>query len=290
MNIKRLGVLTLIFISACGSEDPPTVMAEPTVLRTLTGFEQPESAHYHEGSDRWFVSNIAGETGVKDNRGWISLLSAEGDVLQARWLQGLNAPTGITSAGDRLYVADVDQVHVIDVQSAQIIESKAFEGAVLLNDLVVGPDQTVYVSDTFAQAVFSWRPGEQPQVFLRDDTNSFPNGLAFFNDRLMLAGIGPFDDLTATAPLFEVQTAPPLLQPLPDARAKFDGMIALGDHLWLTDFRARLLRWDGRQLTQALDLAALGLLSAADLGADKNRRRLAIPDLFGGSLTLIEVP
>jgi len=290
MKIKRLGVLTLILISACGGEDPPPSVTEPTVYRTVTGFEQPESAHYHEGSDSWFVSNIAGETGVKDKRGWISRLSAEGEVLQARWLEGLDAPTGITSAGDLLYVADVDRVHVIDVRSAEIMQSRAFEGAVLLNDLVVGPQQTIYVSDTFGQAVFSWRRGEDPQVLLRDASNSFPNGLAFFDNRLMLAGIGPFDDFTATAPLFEVQTAPPQLQPVPNVRAKFDGMVALADVLWLTDFRGRLLRWDGQQLTEAIDLTTVGLMSAADLGADPNRRRLAVPDLFGGSVTLIELP
>ncbi|CAN0578009.1 unnamed protein product, partial [Laminaria digitata] len=91
-------------------------------------------------------------------------------------------------------------------------------------------------------------------------------------------------------PLFEVQTAPPQLQPVPNVRAKFDGMVALADALWLTDFRGRLLRWDGQQLTEVVDLTTVGLMSAADLGADPNRRRLAIPDLFGGSLTLIELP
>src|SRR5215813_13068667 len=101
----------------------PIVFAQaegPTLqpLWTLTGdFASPESAYYHAASNSIFVSSINGQILEKDGNGYISRLSPDGKMVSAKWVAGLNAPKGIRSVGNTLWVTDIDEVVSIDIAS-----------------------------------------------------------------------------------------------------------------------------------------------------------------------------
>ena len=69
--------------------------------------EAPESARYDEDLDVWFVSNINGQPGNKDNNGYISRLRPDGTPYNLKFIEGgkkgvtLNAPRGWPSAETR---------------------------------------------------------------------------------------------------------------------------------------------------------------------------------------------
>lgn len=66
-------------------------------------FGTPESALYDPDTDMFFVSNVAGESDAADGVGWIARLSADGEVLDPRWVEDLNAPKGMALVGASLY-------------------------------------------------------------------------------------------------------------------------------------------------------------------------------------------
>ena len=75
-----------------------------------------------------------------------------------------------------LYVADVDELIEINVASGEIVKRYPAKGAIFLNDVAVGEDGTVYVSDTPMNTIWRLKDGNFEPWFANDDLNG-PNGL-----------------------------------------------------------------------------------------------------------------
>jgi hypothetical protein len=122
------------------------------------GFQTPESVLHELTSDTYLVSNINGTPLDKDDNGFISKLSPEGQVLQLKWIDGsaadveLNAPKGMGVSNGKLYVADIDVLRTFDVSTGKPAAQIKVDGASFLNDVTVAPDGTVFVSDTGLKA------------------------------------------------------------------------------------------------------------------------------------------
>lgn len=252
-------------------------------VEILEGFSTPESAHWHPGTGSWFVSNIVGETGAPDGQGWISRIDGERKLVDLRWVEGLDSPAGLTSDEDTLFVADRNRVLGFDMASRALEEQWVVAEAGLLNDPTLAPDGSIYVSDTFGQAVFHLRAGGVVERVLFDPALEGPNGLRFDGDDLLIGSVGSFTDFEDTAPLFRWDVKGNLLSAFPGIEGKFDGIEPFGGGFLLTDFRGPLLHLDAEgELTEIADLVAAGWVdSAADLGFDPKRRTVAIPDLLG---------
>ena len=76
----------------------------------------PESVLADLKSSTLFVSLIDGGPWQADGKGGIAKLGLDGKNYQPTWVTGLNAPKGSGLFGNRLYVADLANVVVIDVQ------------------------------------------------------------------------------------------------------------------------------------------------------------------------------
>jgi len=252
-------------------------------VTVLEGFSTPESAHWHAASETWFISNIAGESGVPDGEGWITRLDGELAVTQMQWFDGLNSPAGLVSNETTLFVADIDRVLAIDIVTGHLDEQWTVEGAGLLNDPALHADRSVYVSDTFGQAIHRLEPGTAPQLVLQDPQLGGPNGLNVTGDVLTIVSTGSFTDFEEEASAFRLDLVTDGLTELPEVRGKFDGIEPDGDGYLLTDFRGSLLRLDAsEQLHVIRDFVGEGLVSStADLGFDAERGRVGIPDLLG---------
>ena len=185
-------VALALFDSYVSAQAPATEGPTLTPIWNITtDFAAPESAFYHAGSNSIFVSSINGQILEKDGNGYISKLAPDGKVVNAKWVTGLNAPKGIRSVGNTLWVADIDEVVSIDVSKAQITAHVKVEGAQFLNDLATASDGTVYVSDSNLSRIYAVKDGKSSIFVEGPGVVEQPNGLLVDGDRLILGTIGP---------------------------------------------------------------------------------------------------
>ena len=122
-------------------------------------------------------------------------------VVTADWFTALNAPKGLRSFGGTLWVADLDEVIGIDIASAKENARVKIDGAKFLNDVAVGADGTVYVSDMMASRIYAIKDGKAT-VFAEGEQLEYPNGLFVEGERLIVGGWGskPAADFTTKVP------------------------------------------------------------------------------------------
>lgn len=181
----------------------PAPAAAPAVKAgwVVQDMRTPESAYLDEGSGYLFVSQIDGQPNEKDSKGRISKLGLDGSVVTADWFTALNAPKGLRSFAGTLWVADIDEVIGIDIATAKENARVKIDGAVFLNDVAVGTDGTVYVSDMLASRIYAVKDGKAA-VFAEGEQLEHPNGLFFEGERLVVGGWGskPAADFTTKVP------------------------------------------------------------------------------------------
>jgi len=132
---------------------------------------------------------VNGDPAVKDANGFIQQYTVHGKIVELKWVGGLNAPKGMRANKGMLWVADIDEVVGIDVASAKVMKRIAVPGSAFLNDVAIGKDGTVYVSDTVKGKVFQIK-GDQPSVFLEGAILEAPNGILVNGNKLVVAGWG----------------------------------------------------------------------------------------------------
>ena len=67
-----------------------------------------------------YVSLINGGPWDADGKGGVAKLNTDGNILDSTWITGLSAPKGLGIFGDRMYVADISEVVVIDIAKNKI--------------------------------------------------------------------------------------------------------------------------------------------------------------------------
>jgi hypothetical protein len=192
--MPRCVTVILVILSGSLLAQAPPAQDGPTLTplwNVTTDVASPESAYYHAGSNAIYVSSINGQILDKDGNGYISQLSPDGKMVSAKWVTGLNAPKGIRSVGNTLWVADIDEVVSIDVKKGQIKAHVKVDGAPFLNDLATASDGTVYVSDSNLSRIYAVKDGKSSVFVEGADVVEQPNGLLVDGDRLILGTIGP---------------------------------------------------------------------------------------------------
>ena len=165
--------------------------APPPPLWSLSGdFQSPESAFYDAASNAVFVSSINGGMTDKDGNGYISRLTPDGTMVNAKWATGLNGPKGIRGVGGTLWVADIDEVVGIAIATGQVTARVRIEGATFLNDLATAPDGTVYVADSFGPAIHMVKDGTSSVFVGGAETVEQVNGLLVDGTRLISGSLG----------------------------------------------------------------------------------------------------
>lgn len=164
---------------------PPSASLELQPAWIIEGIDTPESVIEvsHKRQNYFLVSAIEGDFFTKDGKGSLVKINSRGDVLDMNWVSGLNAPKGMAQFKDKIYVADIDEVVVIDLNSAKVIEKILLPGAILLNDVAADARGTIYISDTFAGRVYRLKD-RQAEVYLEGIANA--NGLWAEHDRLLV--------------------------------------------------------------------------------------------------------
>jgi len=113
-----------------------------------SSFKVPECVLYSPAENILYVSNIDGKSSEKDLKGSISKVSPDGKTMTHNWAINLSAPKGMGIYEKKLFVADLQEVVVIDLNSGDILERIVVPGSVFLNDVTIAANGTVYVSDS----------------------------------------------------------------------------------------------------------------------------------------------
>ncbi len=258
------------------------------------GFATPESVEYYAAEDVYLVTNINGSPFDADGNGFISKLSPDGTVIDLKWIDGakegttLHAPKGAAIAGNNLFVADRNQVHVFELPSGKQKASITIEGSVFLNGITPACAGYVYVTDSgYAEgfgpsdtdAIYKVRANGNYELVLKDKNLGHPNGILEDDDRLMVVtfGSGELFSVNASGKVTTLPTPP---------NGGLDGLVKLNDSQFA------ISSWGGSAIyvynrdgtfttmTESLD-------APADLGVDTKRNRLLIP-LFKQNKVVIQ--
>ncbi|CAN5740102.1 ATP/GTP-binding protein [soil metagenome] len=285
----------LFAVSALPLAATPAGAADAAAVEiwALDGFSTPESVAHDAECGVLYVSNIAGEPLDKNGAGHISRVSPGGEMLEAEWITGLDAPKGLALDGATLYVTDIDRLVAIDVEAGEIAGSWDAPGAVFLNDPAVDSDGRVFVSDMVANTI--WRlDGDDLAIWLDDAALAHPNGLKVEDGSLIVASWGEEmqEDFSTLVPghLLAIDIATGTIAPLGSGEpgGNLDGIEPDGEGGWLvTDWIA------GRLLRIAADgsfepLADLGM-GSADLGYLAEERIAIVPMMLDGRIVALSI-
>ncbi len=79
-----------------------------------------ESVLFDSERKTLYVANIGGKPDAKDGLGFISKVGLDGKIENLKWVTGLDAPKGMGLYKNKLYVADVSRIVVIDIAAGKI--------------------------------------------------------------------------------------------------------------------------------------------------------------------------
>lgn len=180
--------------SAEATMTEPYVPTLAEVWRLESGLDRPESAIYDAARDVIYLTNLVGDGAALDGNGYISKISATGEMIEERWIDGIDGPKGIAIAGDRLYASDINKLHEIDLEAGTIVNTYMATGDAYLNDVSVHADGTVFITDSRYSKIYQLADNTL-SVWLEDDQIQMPNGIHVIGDELMVvAGDGSTDN------------------------------------------------------------------------------------------------
>jgi hypothetical protein len=259
------------------------------VIQNLYG---PESVRYASDQDVYFVSVMNGPGSEKDNNGYIVQIAGanlgEAKLLVVGGKNGvtLDAPKGLAIHGDTLWTTDIDKLRAFDRHSGKPLGEidLAPKGAVLLNDIAVGPDGTIYTTDTGiimsqigviyvgGDKIFSIGPNRSISVVAHGNVLGRPNGVTWdpTGKRWVVVSFDPFhSEMYALHPSDSTRII------LAKGKGKFDGIEPLPNGTFLVSSWADS---SVHQFGKGEDIQVVrNVPTPADIGLDTKRGRLAIP-------------
>ncbi|HEX2722930.1 MAG TPA: hypothetical protein VHM24_08430 [Gemmatimonadaceae bacterium] len=256
----------------------------------LGDLHQPESVKYDSERDVFYISNMVGFGSDKDANGYIVEVSA-GNLANSRVLAEngrggvvLDAPKGMAIHGDTLWVCDIDVMRAINRKTGVALGTLDMRanGAVLLNDVAIGGDGAMYITDTGilmtptgvihkgGDRVFAVKDGIV-SVLASGQMLGRPNGITWDpeGNRLVVVSFDPFQsEMYSVAPGGQRRR-------LAAGNGKFDGVEPVGrGRFMVASWNDSSVRLIGNGANRRI---ADNVMQPADIGFDTRRNRLAIP-------------
>ena len=155
------------------------VWASDTLLKT------PESVILDAERNVLYVSNVNQNPWEKDYDGFISKMSTSGEILDLEWITGFSGPKGMAIVDNTLFVADLDELVLIDIDKGEITQKVMVRGAEGMNDITPDGQGGVYMSDSPAGKIFQYSNGVASDFTA--DAPGRPNGLFVDQGKLFTA-------------------------------------------------------------------------------------------------------
>lgn len=246
---------------------------------TEATLKTPESVLFDGPGKVLYVANIDGkEPWTKDGKGSIGKVGLDGKVIAAEWVTGLEAPKGMGLYKGKLYVADIDRVVVIDVAKGAIAKTIPVPGSQRLNDVSIGKDGTVYVSDMAGLKIYTLK-NDKPEVYFEGGLKR-PNGVLAHGDDLYIADSGA---------LLKVGKDKKVTKVVDGMDASTDGIEHVkGDEFIVSCWNGVVYHVKGGEKTQVLDTREKKI-NSADIGYDAKNRIVYVPTFFGNTVVAYEL-
>ena len=119
--------------------------------------------------------------------GYLTLLGADGEVIDWRVVDDLDAPLGMALVDGRIYIVDTNRVRVLAWPGFEQQSTIALETAVA-NDIAVSEDHTLYVTDTARGEVIVLTQDEEPELLIGEARFPGANGIEIRGDDLYIGG------------------------------------------------------------------------------------------------------
>lgn len=259
-----------------------TVSAQANLeqLWLTEGLSVPESVLvYRNGKSNFLlVSQIDGESNTKDGKGGIAKMSLDGDLDDANWVTGLNAPKGMAHYDGKLYVADVDELVVINIKAAEIEKKVIVPGAIFLNDVTVDSKGTIFVSDMKTGKIHRYANNVLSDYVTKVEN---VNGLK---------AIGPNLVVGAGTHLYLIDNKKNRLEIASGFAQGIDGVESMNKGDFLVSCWAGLLYYVhlGGKIDVLLDSQKEGI-NTADIGFDSETQMVYVPNFLKNSVTAYKV-
>lgn len=304
MRTRTMLVIGLVLGGACKKADQSqtAAAAQPSKVAQIDSLQTPESVLWDQAQDVYFVSNINGNPGAKDNNGFISRLAPEGGTNTLRFIEGgqngvtLNAPKGLALRGDTLWVTDIDAVRAFNATTgAPLFSVDLSRQATFLNDIAAGPDSAVYITDTGIKfdaqggmthpgpdRVFRIGSDRKATVALEGDTLHGPNGITWdgTGNRFIIAPFGGPE-------VFEWRPGDKNPTVIAMGPGGYDGVeMARGKMLISSWTDSTIAMYQAG--TEARLITAVA--SPADIGYDGKRNRVIIPVFTANRVEVWQLP
>lgn len=297
---RRFILVATALLGACSPQDKAPAISPPRRITVAdSGLNTPESVVYDAAGDRYLVANINGSPLEKDGNGFISRVSTDGNITEARWIAGgtngvtLNAPKGMGVKGDTLFVADIDVVRMFNRETGAPIGTRTVPGATMLNDVAVGADGTVYFTDSGLKAgpngftdsgtdaVYRFDDKSKAVAIAKNKNLGRPNGVTADGDAVIVATFG-----TGEVYRLDVKSGARTDLPKPP-KGQLDGVEKIADGSVLVS------SWEGSAVYRLTDTtwttAVDSVPSPADFGWDSKRTAVVIPIFTGNRIEIREV-
>lgn len=245
---------------------------------TDTLLKTPESVLFDAKGKILYVSNIDGGPADKDGKGSIGKVALDGKIIATDWVTGLNAPKGMGIYKNKLYVADLTEVVVIDVDKAKIIQHIPVEGSVFLNDITIDKRGAVYVSDSRTLKVHRIEKGFVVTVL---QNLQGPNGLLAIGDDLLVLDKGNLVKLMDNGKVSNISEG---MDP------STDGIEMVKQNEYIVSCWSGVVYYifsDGNK--QVLLDTRAQKINSADIGYDAKNRIVYVPTFYKNSIVAYEL-
>lgn len=239
----------------------------------------PESVLYSAKDRILYVSNIDGAPDGRDGKGSVGKVGLDGKIIMVDWVKGLNAPKGLGIYKNKMYVADLSEVAVIDLDKAAIVQRIPVEGAIFLNDIAIDSKTgTVYVSDTRTMKVHRIEHGLVSTVL---EKLQAPNGLFMDGDELLILDKGSLLRMSPTGALSTVTVG---MDPSTDGVEK----VRTGEYITSCWNGVIYYVFNDGNKQLLLDTRA-EKMNTADIGYDVKNRIVYVPTFFRNRIIAYEL-
>lgn len=237
---------------------------------TDTIMQTPESVLFDPAAKVLYVANMHLATEEED--GFISRLSLDGTVLELEWVGGLKSPTGMGIYDGKLYANDNNEMAIIDIETATLQEKVVVEGAMFLNDLAISEEGLVYLTDSRAGKILTFKDGVVSE-WITEGLDR-PNGLYVDRNDVLVSSIG-----TADVKVIDKKSGE--MKILAEGIGAGDGMTFSGyeGYYLVSDWSGEIFMIGQDTVQSLLDTKELEI-NTADFGYDPVRKIVYVPTFF----------
>ncbi|WP_051676984.1 NHL repeat-containing protein [Maridesulfovibrio frigidus] len=289
MKRYLVAFICLVFVMSLGACSSKSLKVD--------GFSAPESVT--SDGTYFYVSNVGEKLKPmdKDSDGYISKLSAEGEVLEHRFIKDLNAPKGMVTLNGVLYVADIDVLKGFAVETGEQVFSLDFssEGTSFLNGVTVLNEKSILVSAMDTGKIYEVDIAGKPSFVEVEVEFGIPgaNGLSYVpeDETLYVATFGTDHKPNGFVGKGRLENGKLSFKKIHTTGGMYDGMSVDGDNAYFSDWvafekKGVVLKLDMK--TGKVEEVALPekVAGPADFYLDKKSKRLWIPMMMENSLLI----